>query len=226
MKNRWLRRALWVLGVAVAFVIVAALTRNFWLKTLVVRNIEVETGLRVELESFDCSLNLSSFQMRGLRLFQPVEFGGGLMADLPELSVDLDSDLAAAGKLRLRHLKLNLARLNIVKNAAGQLSIQEFEKRLRERWQVRNQLQWKYAGIDWLELSLRTVSYTDLRSTNPPVAVDLAIEEKQVDTLKTQEQFGRWMGGLLLKLLMQVSLGQWNNLAPTNAPSVAPPQTL
>lgn len=222
MKNRWLRRALWVLGTAVVFVALAAVTRSLWLKPLVVRNIEVETGLRVELDRFRCSLNLSSFQMRGLRLFQPVEFGGGLMADLPEIAVDLDTDLAARGKLHLNHLKLSLNGLNIIKNAAGQVNIQEFEKRLRERWQVRNELQWEYAGIDHLELSLRTVSYTDLRTTNGPVAVDLAIEEKQVDKLKTQEEFGRWLGGLLLKLLMQVSLGQWNGPASTNVPAAAP----
>lgn len=222
MKNRWLRRAFWVLGTAVVFIVLAAVTRSLWLKPLVVRNIEVETGLRVELDSFGCSLNLSSFQMRGLRLFQPAEFGGGLMADIPEIAVDLDTDLAARGKLHLRHLKLSLTRLNIVKNAAGQVSIQEFEKRLRERWQVRNELQWEYAGIDRLELSLRKVSYTDLRSTNAPIAVDLAIEEKQVDTLKTQEQFGRWFGGLLLKLLMQVSFGQWSEPAATNTPIVSP----
>ena len=222
MKNRWLRRALWVLGTALVFVALAAVTRSLWLKPLVVRNIEVETGLRVELDSFGCSLNLSSFQMRGLRLFQSAEFGGGLMADIPEIAVDLDTDLAARGKLHLRHLKLSLTRLNIIKNAAGQVSIQEFEKRLRERWQVRNELQWEYAGIDHLELTLRTVSYADLRSTNAPVAVDLAIEEKQVDTLKTQEQFGRWMGGLLLKLLVQVSFSQWSEPASTSSPAVSP----
>lgn len=222
MKNRWFRRALWVLVTALGFVAIAAVTRSLWLKPLVVRNIEVETGLRVELDRFGCSLNLSSFQMRGLRLFQPVEFGGGLMADLPEIAVDLDTDLAARGKLHLNHLKLSLNGLNIIKNAAGQVNIQEFEKRLRERWQVRNELQWEYAGIDHLELSLRTVSYTDLRTTNGPVAVDLAIEEKQVDKLKTQEEFGRWLGGLLLKLLMQVSLGQWNGPASTNVPAAAP----
>ena len=222
MKNRWFRRALWVLVAAVVFVTLAAVTRGLWLKPLVVRNIEVESGLRVELESFSCSLNLSSFQMRGLRLFHQPEFGGGLMADVPEIAVDLDTDLAARGKLHLRHLKLSLTRLNIVKNTAGQVSIQEFEKRLRERWQVRNQLQWEYAGIDRLELSLRTVSYADLRSTNAPMAVDLAIEEKQVATLKTQEQLGRWLGGLLLKLLMQVSFGQWSEPASTNSANVSP----
>lgn len=222
MKNRWLRRALWVLGTALVFVIGAALTRNLWLRPLILRNIEVETGLRAELEGFSCSLNLSSFQMRGLRLSQQVEFGGGLMADIPEIAVDLDTDLAARGKLHLHHLKLSLTRLNIVKNAAGQVSIQEFEQRLRERWKVRNELQWEYAGIDRLELSLRTVSYADLRSTNAPLAVDLAIEEKQMGTLQTQEQFGRWMGGLLLKLLMQVSFGQWSDPASTNAPNASP----
>ena len=222
MKNRWLRRALWVLVIALVFVAVAALTRNLWLKPLVVRNIEVETGLRVELDGFGCSLNLSSFQMRGLRLFQPAEFGGGLMADVPEIAVALDTDLAARGKLHLHHLKLSLTRLNIIKNGAGQVSLQEFEKRLRERWQVRNELQWEYAGIDRLELRLRTVSYADLRSTNAPVAIDLAIDEKQAGTLQTQEQLGRWLGGLLLKLLVQVSFSQWSEPAPAVAPTVSP----
>lgn len=218
MNNRWMRRALWVLGVAVAFVLLAAVTRNLWLRPLVLRNIEVESGLRAGLESFSCSINLSSFQIRGLKLFNSAEFGGGLMADVPEISLELDSDLAARGQLRLRSLKLALARLNIVRNAGGQVSLQDFEKRLRERWKVRNELQWEYAGIDRLELSLRTVSYLDLRSTNAPVAVDLAIEERQVDTLKTQEQFGRWLGGLLVKLLLQVSLGHWTDPAGTPTP--------
>ncbi len=210
------------MAVAVGFILIAALTRHLWLKPLVVRNIEVETGLRAELDGFRCSLDLASFELRGLRLFHREDFGGGLLADVPEIAVALDTDLAARGKLHLHQLKLSLTRLNIIKNAAGQVSLQEFEKRLRERWQVRNELQWEFAGIDQLELRLRTVSYSDLRSTNAPAALDLAIEEKQTGTLGSQEQFGRWIGGLLLKLLVQVSFGQWNEPAPANLPPAAP----
>lgn len=201
-----------LLGVVLALVIAVLLSRDWALKSLVVRGIEEETGLRAVIGELSTTLGSGALQVRHLKLYNAAEFGGQLMADVPELYVDVDPDKAAAGKLHIRSLKLILTELNIVKNAAGRLNLDGVEKRVRERIRQRRErnekFEFEFAGLDQMQLTLRKVLYTDL---TPPVqtrALDLAVQDEVFRDLKTEEDLARWAGGMMFRLLMQVSLSQ------------------
>lgn len=224
MKNRFVRWILVALGVVFALAISVVLSRDLVLKSLATRGIEEETGLRAEIGELSTELGSGALHVRNLKLYNPPEFGGQLMADVPELYVDLDPEKAAGGKLHFRRLKLVLAELNVVKSAAGRLNLDGVEKRVRERIRLRRErnekMEFEFAGLDEMRLTVRKVLYSDLQ---PPVrtrSLDLAIQDEVVRGLKTEEELNRWAGGMMFRLLMQVSLSQLGSDTP--APAASP----
>jgi hypothetical protein len=219
MKKKFLRWVIVVLGVVLALLIAALLSRDIVLKSLATRGIEEETGLRAVIGELTTTLGSGALHVRDLKLYNPPEFGGELMADIPEIFVNIDADQAANGKLHFRNLKLTLSELNIVKNAAGRLNLDGVEKRVRERQHLRRKrkdekFEFEFAGLEQLQLTLRKVLYTDLRPPTLTRALDLAVKDEIVTGLKTEEELGRWAGGMMFRILMQVSLSQFTTPAP------------
>lgn len=217
-KKRILRWAIVLLGVVLALVLTVFLARDVVFKSLAARGIEEETGLRAEIGELSTELGSGALHVRDLKLYNPPEFGGELMADVPELYVDLDPEKAGEGKLHFRKLKLILAELNVVKSAAGRLNFDGVEKRVRERIRQRRErkerMEFEFAGLDELQLTVRKILYTDLK---PPVqtrSLDLAIQDEIVRGLKTEEDVNRWAGGMMFRLLMQLSFSQIGSASP------------
>lgn len=223
-KKRFLRWFGVLIGVVSALLLTAFLARDLVLKALAVRGIEEETGLRVEIGELSTEPASGALHVRDLKLFNPAEFGGQLMADVPELYIDLDPEKAGAGKLHFRKLKLILAELNVVKSAAGRLNLDGVEKRVRERLRQRRErrekTEFQFGGLDEMQLTVRKIFYTDLGPPAQTRSLDLAIQDEVVRGLKTEEDVNRWAGGMMFRLLMQVSLSQIG--ARTTSPSSSP----
>jgi len=227
MRRVVIRKLLrWTIGTLLAIIallIVVVLARDPFLKAAAERSIEEETGLRAVIGELTTTLSSGTLHVRDLKLYNPVEFGGTLMADVPELLVDLNAEKAANGKLHFRNLKLVLSELNVVKNASGRLNIDGVEKRVRERMHERKRsrgekFKFEFAGISQMQLTLRKVFYTDL---NPPArtrTLDLAVQDEVVTGLNTEEDLGRWAGGMVFRLLMQISFGQFGQINDADGP--------
>jgi len=226
MKKKILRWVGVVLGVVILLLIATLLSRDIILKSLAARSIEEETGLRAVIGELRTSLGSGVLHVRDLKLFNPSEFGGELMADVPELYVDLDAKSAFDGRLHFRSLKLILTELNIVKNTAGRLNLDGVEKRVRERIRQRRErkggkFEFEFAGLERMQLTLRKVLYTDQK---PPVRtrqLDLAMQDEVVTGLKSEEELGRWAGGMMFRILMQISLGQFSAPPAAETPASA-----
>ena len=226
MKKKFLRWVIVALGVVVVLLLAALLSRDLVLKSLAARGIEEETGLRAVIGELTTTLGSGALHVRDLKLFNSPEFGGQLMADVPELYVDLDPEKAAGGKLHFRNLKLILTELNIVKNAAGRLNLDGVEKRVRERIRQRRErkgkkFEFEFAGLEQMQLTLRKVLYTDLKPPLRTRTLDLAVQDEVVTGLKSEEELSRWAGGMMFRILMQVSLSQLGAPIFTDAPSPA-----
>ena len=211
--KKLVRWTIGVLTVLVALLIVLILARDTFLKAAAERSIEEETGLRAVIGELTTTLSSGALHVRNLKLYNPAEFGGTLMADVPDLYVDLNAEKAAEGKLHFRDLKLVLSELNVVKNVAGRLNIDGVEKRIRERMHKRKRhrgekFEFEFAGISKMHLTLRKVFYTDLNSPTRTRAMDLAVQDEVVTDLDTEEDLGRWAGGMMFRLLVQVSFAQ------------------
>jgi len=126
----------WVMvGLAVLIVLLVGLllARDPILKAISKRGIEESTGLRVEIGEFKSVLGNTAVHIRDLRLYNLSEYGGTLMASIPELFLDLDAEQAAAGRLHFRHLKLHLTELNVVKSINGRFNLESAPPRIVPR---------------------------------------------------------------------------------------------
>jgi hypothetical protein len=187
------------------------LLRDVVLKAVVERSLEEETGLRAVIGELTTTLGSGALRVRNLKLYNPPEFGGQLMADVPELVVDLDAAKAAGGKLHFRELKLNLSELNVVRNAAGRLNLDGVEKRIRERLHKRRKkrgekFEFEFAGIERMELTMGQISYTDLQHPRRALAINLAVADEVVIDLRTEEDLEKWASALVFRILLQVPL--------------------
>jgi len=209
----------WGIGV-LAGVIVLLLALILWrdvvLKAVAEHSIEDETGLRAVIGELKTTLGSGAVRVRDLKLYNPPEFGGRLMADVPELVVDLDAAQAADGKLHFRQLKLNLAELNVVRNAAGRFNLDGVEKRIRERLHQRRKkrgekFRFEFAGIERLQLNLGQILYADMRYPRHPLALNVAVTNETVTNLRTEEELGKWASALVFRILLQASLRQLGN---------------
>ena len=204
----------WAIGVLAGVLVLLAamvLLRDVILKAVVERSVKEETGLRAEIGELTTTLGSGALRVRNLKLYNSPEFGGKLMASVPELVVDLDAALAADGKLHFRELKLNFAELNVVRNAAGRLNLDGVEKRIRERLHKRRKkhgekFEFEFAGIERMELTMGQVSYTDLKHPRRALAINLAVTDEAVTDLKTEEELEKWASALVFRILLQVPL--------------------
>jgi hypothetical protein len=206
--RRW---AVGVLAGVVVLLLALILLRDVVLKAVVERSLEEETGLRAVIGELTTTLGSGALRVRNLKLYNPPEFGGQLMVDVPELVVALDAAKAANGKLHFRELKLNFSELNVVRNAAGRLNLDGVEKRIRERLHKRRKkrgekFEFEFAGIERMELTMGRVSYTDLKHPYRALALNLAVKDELVTNLKTEEDLGKWAGSMVFRILMQVPL--------------------
>lgn len=217
-KKKFLRWAIGLLGLVLLLAVGVVLSRDRILKSLAARGIEDETGLRAVIGELTTSLRSGALHVRDLKLFNRPEFGGELMAEVPEIYIDLDAEQAAAGKLHFRSLKLVLTELNIVKSAAGRLNLDGVEKRVRERLRQRRErkgekFEFEFAGLERMQLTLRKVLYTDLSPPGRTRTLDLAVQDEVVTGLKSEEDLGRWAGGMMFRMLMRISLSQLGGTA-------------
>jgi len=206
----------WAIGVltgTVVLLLALVLLRDILLKAVAERSIEEETGLRAVIGELTTTLGSGAVRVRDLKLYNPPEFGGKLMADVPELVVDLAAAQAADGKLHFRELKLSLDELNVVRNEIGRLNLDGVEKRIRERLHQRRKkrgekFRFEFAGIERMELTMGRVLYTDLKHPQLGLAVNLAVTNETVTDLKTEEDLENWASAMVFRILLQVSLRQ------------------
>lgn len=201
---RWLFR---LFLVAVVLVVAALLLKDIFIKALAERRIRNATGLDVRIGRFETSLLTPTVTIESFKLYNAGEFGGGLFLDLPELHFEYDPAPVMSGQLRLKVLRLNLAELNLVENAAGQLNLEKLKAQLeasvpqpgpeKERPPV------EFAGIDTLNLSLGKVSFTSLKQPRKNWSRDLGVKNEVVKDVKSISD----LSGLLLKTALRFWLG-------------------
>jgi uncharacterized protein YhdP len=212
--KKLLRRLVHVLATVLALLLVLIfvfiLVKDSLLKPLAERTIEEETGLRAEITDFKTTLGSGALHLREVKLYNSAEFGGALMAIIPELALDLDLTEAAQGRLHFRDLKFNLTQLDVVRNTTGRLNIEGVQKTIRERLHKRRRkkgerFEFEFGGIDRMQLTLGNVYYTDLKHPNRRRTLDLAVENESI-ILKDEEDLRHWAASMMLRIVLQVAL--------------------
>lgn len=182
---KWLFR----LGALLVVLLVAVvLGKDALLKAAVERQIRAQTGMDVKIKRFSVGIFSPVVSIEDFRLFNPPDFGGTLLVDIPELHVEYDRAALSQRKLHITLLRFHLAELNIVKNEAGHTNLVALMQKSAPSSPSKpgRVPDIKFAGIDVLNLSLGKVRLVDLKDRQKSGELYLGLRDQVFRNVKTQ----------------------------------------
>ena len=191
---RWL---IAVLAVLLGLAVLGLLLRDSFLKLAARKRIEACTGMRVEIAKFKTGLRTPAILMQGFKLYNS--------PDVPDLLVEFDPKLASQGKLRFKQLRVNLAELNVIRDASGRWNIEKVEKEMTERNAARtnhHEPKLEFGGIDELRLSIGRINYTDNQKPSRSRRIDVNVHDELVRGINTDEDLQEWIGSFIFKVIL------------------------
>jgi len=201
---RWTLRLLVILVVlAVALV----LLKDIMLKELTQSRLRVATGLGVEIEQVNLALFSPTLTIRGLRLFNPPEFGASTFIDVPEMHFEYDRRALAKRELHLLLVRLSLAEVNIVEDGTGKSNLEAIQSLLKRRPPPESLVDLHFAGIDTLNLSVGRLRRYALLTPEKVEITPLNLQNEVFTGLKSERDGLLAIGRLVVKL----GLRHWND---------------
>ena len=117
-----MKKFLLVIAVVLVVVILALVFgRNIIARTVVINGIKQVCGLKVDIVKVD--INLPKVSVQGLRIYNPSGFSGEILADIPEVALDIDLAGVFRNKIHLKELKLDVREMNVVLNDQGDMNV-------------------------------------------------------------------------------------------------------
>jgi uncharacterized protein involved in outer membrane biogenesis len=202
----------WTAGItAVLFVVTVALLfgRNWLLKQVAIRSVEVNTGLRAEIGRIHSGLRSPFLQLQQVKLYNQPEFGGGLLLDAPEFFASFDAALAAAGRLNFTEMRVSIAELTVIRDAQGRLNLEQVEKEYRKRDEERRRRRGKntneleFAGIERLDVSIGRILYVDHEKPKRNAVLRIGLTNEVTTTIKTEDDLLKWTGSIIFRVLAE-----------------------
>lgn len=157
------------------------------------------TGLEVSLAKCHVGLLSPTLTLAGLKIYNPPEFGGATFLDMPELHLEYDRDALAARRLRFQLVRLDVAEVGLVRDRTGRSNLEVIQGRLKGKVAGTGGLDFTFAGIDTLNLTLGKLTQVDLRQPGPPRVIDLGVHDAVFTGLKTESDLYLALGQLVLK---------------------------
>jgi hypothetical protein len=213
----WTRRSFkkflrWVIGFVAGLLLLLLLLlffRDPLFKLVIVQRFQ-QLGMRAEIGELSTGLGSTLIHVRGFKLYNSPEFGGSLLAEVPELFVQVDPHPLTDRLVRLKELRVDLAEFNVVRNGSGRTNLEKMEKawreHLRRKRQKKKKLRWDFAGIDQLEISVGKLGFVDLSRPSLNRDFRLDLREEKGSNLADEELVQGWAGALVLRLLAQDKL--------------------
>ena len=183
---RWaFRLFLVVIVLAVALV----LLKDTLLKSFAEQRIHAQTGLDAKIERLQAEIFSPTLTIENLKLYNTAEFGGSPLLDLPELHLEFESSRLASRKLHFKLVRLRLNELNIVESKSGQTNVTGFVSELQRLSSTnkndRTAMDFEFAGIDVLNLTLGKVRYSTLKQPGKDLDIQLGLQNEILTNIKT-----------------------------------------
>jgi uncharacterized protein involved in outer membrane biogenesis len=154
------------------------------------RRIAAATGLETHIGSLEVGVGSPVIDIENFRLYNSAAFGGLPFVDMPELHMEYDPVALSAGRLRIKLLRLNLAEVDLVRNAAGQTNLTSLQTKLQPPKSSRgggiNFGQIKFEQIDTLNLTLGKFRYTDMAHPANSGEVNLDVQNEIFQNIKSE----------------------------------------
>lgn len=197
---RWAFR---LLVLAIVLVVGLLLLKDTIARSTLEKRIRSRTGFEVKMGRVELALLRPVFSVDHLKLYNPPEFGGGLFADIPDLHLEyVPRDVPFKG-IRLKLLRLDLRELNIVQNGAGRTNLVDFMSRAASEVEkgatAKSNSDNLLNGVDLLNLSIGSVSYTDLKNPKRNQKIQVGMSNEIVKNVRSEQDIAAILFRAFLK---------------------------
>jgi len=206
IKEDGMKKFVWVI-VAVTVLIVMALVfgRNILARTIVVSGVKQACGLKIDIAKVDIALPKVS--ILGLKIYNPAGFNGEILADIPEVSLDLDLPGVFQNKIHLGKLKLHVREMNVQLNEQGKLNVNSLALLLPKQGGGKP----PEVKIDELSVKIEKVSY---KGYFPGAGVKAMEFNPKVDeTFRDVTDPSKVAGQIVQKIISKIGVGSFSTFA-------------
>lgn len=166
------------------------LLKDTLLKEWAEARIRRRTGLEAQIGRLEVNLLSPTINVEGLKLFNPPEFGGSPLIEVPDGQVEYDRAALRQGRLHLRLLRLRVAELTVVRNARGASNLQTVQQMIAAR-RATEESALEFDGIETLNLTFEQVRVQQLGSAAPPQIFHLGLRNEVLTNLRTSQEVNR-----------------------------------
>lgn len=174
-------------GVVVLLIAISPL-KNFIAKKVIVSRLRKMTGLDLFIGGVDLSITRGWVDIKNIEIFNPSEFVGQVMINIPQIYIDYRLKDLLKKKINISDLKIKLKDINIVKNSNGQLNLNLLNVPYEENGDVFSAEGGGKSlfNIDIVDIQVEKVTYKDYsRGATPRVfEFDLDINQRYEDIQK------------------------------------------
>ncbi len=183
--------------------------------------LQSKTGQDVRIGKVEIGLLRPTFRIENLQLYHPPRAGGGPFVRIEELYVEYDRAAANRRDLHLPLVRINIAEVNLAEDAPGPVHPGALPGVLDQLKVFTNRSpEFRFTGIDILNLSLGTLRKISPQSSAPPYELKLDVRNEVIGPVRT-------LNDVLAPLMRIVLKASGSGVGKPSSPGAPPrPETL
>jgi uncharacterized protein involved in outer membrane biogenesis len=170
-------------------------------------------GLDARIGQVDVGLLSPTLTIENLKIYNPADFGGSILIDMPELHMEYDPYAMRKGNLHFKLVRLDLAEVAIIQDKNGRYNVQQMQKKgvpgAPGKAPSLSSSGLTFTGIDTFNLSLGKFRLVNL-ATGHEEDVDFGIKNQISHNVKTEAD----LQGLSLLLAARAAMGGPSSKSP------------
>jgi uncharacterized protein involved in outer membrane biogenesis len=205
---RWLFRLFLALVViTILLVIGALLLKDTLAKSFAEKGLRDGTGLDARIAKLEVGIATPTVNIEGLKIYNPPQFGGGTLFEMPELRVEYSPEALRDQKLRFKSIRLNISEVHLIRDKDGRTNIEGIEqagkRNKKDPKEKPAASDIEFGGVDTLYLTVGRIRLTDLANPRNNAELNIGLKDEVGRNLKTEEDLQSWMQLTMLKVLLK-----------------------
>ena len=184
-----MKKALIVLAIVVISILAIGILKDQIIKSIITIAATEVTGAPVHIDGFSLGLFNQSMRISGFKMYNPKGFPRGILVHLSKINVTYDLGAIFKKKLRLATAEIELNEMGLIKNAQGQLNVNELKVMKQAEKKEAKPSRQMLMQIDLLKLGIGKIVSKDYSSGKEPVVYvyDVNIHKSYKNITSVQE---------------------------------------
>lgn len=208
---RWVFRLLILL---IVLIVAAILLLNTIAKQVMESRLH-SAGLDARIGAVDVGLLSPMLTIDNLKIYNPAEFGGSVLIDMPELHMEYDPYAMRTGALHFKLVRLDLAEVDVVQDKKGRYNVQQLQAKgttpAATKPATLSSAGFKFTGIDTLNLSLGKFRMINMASGREE-EIDFGIKNQISHNVRSEAD----LQGLSMILAARAAMAGQSSKSPLN----------